>query len=67
MSQQLWHPEGAQLQDTIGQGKQQSLELEPIENAEKLDRQNGMIQSGISAGQRGDRGDRLLPLGRQQH
>lgn len=49
MSHQLRHSEGAQLQDTIGQGEQQSMELEPIENAKKLDRQNGIIQSGIRA------------------
>lgn len=50
VSHQLQHSEGAQLQDTIGKGEQQSTELEPIENAKKLDRQNGIIQSGIRAG-----------------
>lgn len=42
-SHQLQHSEGALLQGTIGQGEQQSVELESIENAEKLDRQNGII------------------------
>lgn len=54
MSHQLQHSGGAQLQDTIGQGEQQSMELEPIENAKKLDRQNGIIQSGIRAEHGGD-------------
>lgn len=48
------HPEGAQAQDTIGQGEQQSVELRPAENAKKLDRQNGIIQSGIRAEHGGD-------------
>lgn len=52
-SHQLQCSEGAQLQDTIGQGEQQSMN--PIENAKEVDRQNGIIPSGMRAEHGGER------------
>lgn len=36
-------------QHTIAQGEQESVELEPMEKAKELDRQNRIIHSGIRA------------------
>lgn len=42
-------------QHTIAQGEQESVELEPMEKAKELDRQNRIIHSGIGAEHGGDR------------